>query len=135
MSFPHAARMNPVNYTPSQGYSTRSQIVRQRESSSHIITGDHRRGDSYGPYSYRAGSGAEVRLGLLRRLDHLRHSRPFQRCSLHLGLVDTPWMLRAFARNTPARAWTKPTWTMTLLSSSTGGSRTPSRRTSTSRTP
>jgi hypothetical protein len=28
-SFPHAARMNPVNYTPSQGYSTRSQIVRQ----------------------------------------------------------------------------------------------------------
>src|SRR5215218_4856224 len=57
----------------------------------------------------RGGENRGAGRGLLRGLDHLRHSRPFHWRSRHLGLVDTPWMLRASARNTSAQAWTKPT--------------------------
>ena len=47
--------------------------------------------------------------GLLRGLDHPRHSRTVQGRPRHLGLVDTPWTPQASVKNTPAPACTKPT--------------------------
>ncbi len=56
----------------------------------------------------RGGEGRGARGGLLRGLDHPRYRRPFQGRPWNLGLVDTTWMLRSFAGNTPAPAYTKP---------------------------
>jgi uncharacterized protein (DUF427 family) len=54
------------------------------------------------------GEGRGAGRGLLWGLDHPGHCRPFQGRSRHLGLVDTSWILRAFAKNIRAQAWIRP---------------------------
>src|SRR5215216_1210038 len=59
--------MNPMNYTPSQGYSTRSQILRRRIQGRIFRPYNHGRSEPtpfHAPQANRAISGTRVRLGL-----------------------------------------------------------------------